>query len=72
MSPGATPPGRARRRASPYGRDVGAAQSEGLLALTILVAASLVALVYAFLRMAGVIGRHARRDGRAPPPTPLG
>ncbi|WP_152643267.1 hypothetical protein [Anaeromyxobacter sp. PSR-1] len=47
------------------------AQPEGLLALTIIVATSLVVLVYVFLRMAGVIGRNARRHGRPPPPSPL-
>jgi hypothetical protein len=48
------------------------AQTDGLLGLTIIVAASLAVLVYVFLRMAGVIGRRGHRDGRAPPPTPMG
>jgi hypothetical protein len=45
------------------------AQPEGLLGVTILVAISLVVVVYVVLRMAGVIGRDHGR-GRPPPPFP--
>jgi len=43
-----------------------------MLGLTLIVATSLVVLVYVFLRIAGVIGRDARRHGRPPPPSPFG
>jgi hypothetical protein len=48
------------------------AQANGSFGLLLLVAGSLSALVYVFLRMAGVIGRGTRGQGRPPPATPLG
>jgi hypothetical protein len=48
------------------------AQSSGMLGLLVLVAASLLALVYSFLRMSGVVPRHRSGQGRPPPPTPMG
>lgn len=43
-----------------------------LIRLMVVVAAALGVLVYVFLRMAGITRRHGQRDGRPPPPTPLG
>jgi len=71
MSPDAPPPGGAPPLTNRHGCHMETAQPEGLLGLMIIVAASLVVLVYVFLRMAGV-GRNAHRHGRPPPPSPLG
>jgi hypothetical protein len=49
-----------------------ALQPRGVLVFAIIVGASLVVLVYVFLRIAGIIGRKANRDDHPPPPTPLG
>jgi hypothetical protein len=47
-------------------------QPSGTLGLLVLVAGSLLVLVYSFLRMAGVVPRAKRGQGRPPPATPLG
>jgi hypothetical protein len=47
-------------------------QPSGMLPLLVLVAGSLLLLVYSFLRMAGVVPRARRGQGRPPPATPLG
>jgi hypothetical protein len=51
---------------------MGDTQPTGMTGLLLVVASSLMVIVYAFLRMAGVIGRRAHGQGRPPPPTPLG
>jgi hypothetical protein len=43
-----------------------------MLGLLVVVAASLLLVVFSFLRMAGVVPRHGRGQGRPPPATPLG
>jgi len=72
MSPEPTPPGRAAATWSGNRWSMEAASPEGLLGLTLVVATSLVVLVYVFLRMAGVVGGDSDRHGRPPPPSPLG
>jgi hypothetical protein len=72
MSRDATRPGVACDHLARHRSHMETAQPEGLLALTLIVAASLFVLVYVFLRMAGVIGRKAHRRGRPPPSSPLG
>jgi hypothetical protein len=44
--------------------------TSGLTGLLVVVLLSLAALVYAFLRMSGVVGHG--RGGRPPPQTPMG
>ncbi len=72
MSPDATPPGSARRQVRRYRQRMQAGPPQEMLGLMLVVATALVVLVYAFLRMAGVIGRNGRRHGRPPPPSLLG
>jgi hypothetical protein len=49
-----------------------AGEPQGLLGLGVVVATSLVVIVYVFLRMAGVIHRKDHDHGGRPPPPPMG
>lgn len=48
------------------------AQPAGLLGLLVIVVASLGAIAYAFLRIAGVIGGRGRKREHPPPPASYG
>jgi hypothetical protein len=48
------------------------AQPSGLLGLLVIVVASFGIIAYAFLRIAGVIGRRGRKQEHPPPPASYG